>query len=50
MGDKTIPGEAPPSLELFYPPFVAGIDLPQVSTTVSPDGDGVFRIAKQMYR
>ena len=28
MGDKTIPGEAPPSLESFYPPFVAGIDLP----------------------
>ena len=29
MGDKTIPDKAPPSLELFYPPFVAGIDLPQ---------------------
>ena len=29
MGDKTIPGEAPPSLESFYPPWVAGIDLPQ---------------------
>ena len=29
MGDKTIPDEAPPSLELFYPPWVAGIDLPQ---------------------
>ena len=28
-GDKTIPGEAPPSLESFYPPWVAGIDLPQ---------------------
>ena len=30
MGDKTIPGEAPPSLESFYPPWVAGIDLPQL--------------------
>ena len=29
MGDKTIPGEAPPSLESFYPPWVARIDLPQ---------------------
>ena len=29
MGNKTIPDEAPPSLELFYPPWVAGIDLPQ---------------------
>ena len=29
MGDKTIPDEAPPSLESFYPTWVAGIDLPQ---------------------
>ena len=29
MGDKAIPDEAPPSLESFYPPWVAGIDLPQ---------------------
>ena len=29
MGDKTIPDEAPPSLESFYHPWVAGIDLPQ---------------------
>ena len=29
MGDKTIPDEALPSLESFYPPWVAGIDLPQ---------------------
>ena len=29
MGDKTLPDEAPPSLESFYPPWVAGIDLPQ---------------------
>ena len=28
MGDKTIPDEAPPSLESFYPPWVAVIDLP----------------------
>ena len=29
MGDTTIPDEAPPSLESLYPPWVAGIDLPQ---------------------
>ena len=29
MVDKTIPDEAPPSLESFYPPWVAGSDLPQ---------------------
>ena len=29
MGDKPIPDEAPSSLELFYTPWVAGIDLPQ---------------------
>ena len=29
MGDKTIPDEAPPSLESFYPQWVAGIDQPQ---------------------
>ena len=28
MGDKTIPDLAEPRLESFYPPFVAGIDLP----------------------
>ena len=28
MGDKTIPDSAEPLLESFYPPFVAGIDLP----------------------
>ena len=28
MGDKTIPDSAEPRLEAFYPPFVAGIDLP----------------------
>ena len=28
MGDKTIPDSAEPRLETFYPPFVAGIDLP----------------------
>ena len=28
MGDKTIPDSAQPRLESFYPPFVAGIDLP----------------------
>ena len=29
MGDKMIPDEALLSLESFYPPWVAGIDLPQ---------------------
>ena len=29
MEDKPISDEAPPSLESFYPPWVAGIDLPQ---------------------
>ena len=29
MGDKTIPDSAEPRLESFYPPWVAGIDLPQ---------------------
>ena len=28
MGDKTIPDYAEPRLESFYPPWVAGIDLP----------------------
>ena len=28
IGDKTIPPEAPASLESFYPPWVADIDLP----------------------
>ena len=28
VGDKTIPDSAEPRLESFYPPFVAGIDLP----------------------
>ena len=28
MEDKTIPDSAEPRLESFYPPFVAGIDLP----------------------
>ena len=28
MGDITIPDLAEPRLESFYPPFIAGIDLP----------------------
>ena len=28
MEDKTIPDSAEPRLESFYPPWVAGIDLP----------------------
>ena len=28
VGDKTIPDSPEPHLESFYPPFVAGIDLP----------------------
>ena len=31
MGEKTIPDKAAPSLESFYPPWVAGIDLAQSS-------------------
>ena len=31
VGAKTIPDSAEPRLESFYPPFVAGIDLPQSS-------------------
>ena len=27
MGDKMIPDSAEPHMELFYPPFIAGIDL-----------------------
>ena len=30
MGDKTIPDSAEPRLESFYPPWVAGIDLPRL--------------------
>ena len=30
MGGKTIPDPAEPRLESFYPPFVAGIDLPHL--------------------
>ena len=30
MGDKPIPDSAEPRLETFYPPFVAGIDLPHL--------------------
>ena len=35
MGDKTIPDSAEPRLESFYPPFVAGIDLPHQSVVDS---------------
>ena len=31
MGNKTLPYSAEPRLESFYPPFVAGIDLPHQS-------------------
>ena len=34
MGDKTIPDSAEPRLESFYPPFVAGIDLPHQGVVV----------------
>ena len=49
MGDKTIQDEAPPSLESFYPPFAAGINLPQskcsgffVSSSPINTNKGVF--------
>ena len=35
MGDTTIPDSAEPRLESFYPPFVAGIDLPHQGVTDS---------------
>ena len=35
MGDKTIPDSAEPRLESFYPPFVAGIDLPHLGVVDS---------------
>ena len=35
MGDKMIPDLAEPHLELFYPPFVTGIDLPHQSVVDS---------------
>ena len=35
MGDKTIPDSAEPRLESFYPPFVAGINLPHQSVVDS---------------
>ena len=44
MGDKMIPDSAEPRLELFYPPFVAGIDLPHqgvvdsYNLTIKQDG------------
>ena len=34
MGDKTIPDSAEPRLESFYPPYVAGIDLPHQGVVV----------------
>ena len=36
MGDKMIPDSAEPRLELFYPPFVTGIDLPHQGVVDSP--------------
>ena len=39
MGDKTIPDSAEPRLESFYPPFVAGIDLPVVDRYLRRMGD-----------
>ena len=39
MGDKTIPDSAEPRLESFYPPFVAGIDLPHQGVM---DSDSIF--------
>ena len=34
MGDKTIPDSAEPRLESFYPPFIAGVDLPHQGVVV----------------
>ena len=45
MGDKAIPDSAEPRLESFYPPFVAGIDLPHqgVVDCVSSGDTAVLR-------
>ena len=44
MGDKTIPDSAEPRLESFYPPFVAGIDLPHQDVVDSYNPPFVARI------
>ena len=43
MGDKTIPDSAEPRLESFYPPFVAGIDLPHQGVVDS------YSLARNIY-
>ena len=46
MGDKTIPDSAEPRLESFYPPFVAGIDLPHQGVVDSYNLQGVPAILR----
>ena len=47
MGDKTIPDSAEPRLESFYPPFVAGIDLPHQGVMDSYNlHNGIFYTGK----
>ena len=52
MGDKTIPGSAEPRLNSFYPPFIAGINLPHKGAVnsynlrgISPGGTAVLHWA-----
>ena len=44
MGDKTIPDSAEPRLESFYPPFVAGIDLPHQGVVDSYSLQGLAEV------
>ena len=50
MGDKTIPDSAEPRLESFYPPFVAGIDLPHQGVVDSYNlHNGISYTGKRTY-
>ena len=50
MGDKTIPDSAEPRLESFYPPFVAGIDLPHQAVVDSYNlYNGKFHALKAVF-
>ena len=49
MGDKTIPDSAELRLESFYPPFVAGIDLPHQGVVDSYNLHNGNHCAKMAY-
>ena len=46
LGDKTIPDSAEPRLESFYPPFVAGIDLPHQGVVDSYNLNNRYSVAE----